>query len=101
MVGESDLVEDHAIFHCLSPARRVSGNLEETPDLDDLEVLEKIVAQAVDVKKLQSKRVEGFAAANPAVVKRLGGFLAAHKEDLSNNKRPAGGPPKKPRKRKK
>jgi len=33
-----------------------SGNLEETPDLDDLEVLEKIVAQAMDVKKLQSKR---------------------------------------------
>ena len=77
-----------------------SGNPEETPDLDDLEVLEKIVAQAVDVKKLQSKRVEGFAADNPEVVKRLGGFLAAHKEDLAKNKRPAGGPPKKPRKKK-
>ena len=36
------------------------GNLEESPNLDNPKVLEKIVAQAVDVKKLESKRVKGY-----------------------------------------
>ena len=36
------------------------GTLEEFPNLDDPQVLEKIVAQAVDVKKLEAKRVKGF-----------------------------------------
>jgi arylsulfatase A-like enzyme len=44
---------------------------------------------------------KNLAGDNPEVVKRLGGYLAAHKEDLSKNKRPAGGPPKQPRKKKK
>ena len=37
---------------------------------------------------------------NPEVVNRLSGYLAAYKEDLAKNKRPAGGPPKQPRKKK-
>ena len=44
---------------------------------------------------------QNLAADNPEIVKRLGGLVAAHKEDLAKNKRPAGGPPKQPRKRKK
>ena len=36
----------------------------------------------------------------PEVVKRLSGYLAAYKEDLAKNKRPAGGPQKQPRKKK-
>ena len=44
---------------------------------------------------------KNLASANPEVVKRLGEYLSVHKEDLAKNKRPAGGPPKQPRKRKK
>ena len=43
---------------------------------------------------------KNLASANPEVVKRLSGYLSAHKEDLAKNKRPAGGPPKQPRKKK-
>ena len=43
---------------------------------------------------------KNLAAVNPEVVKRLSGYLAAYKEDLARNKRPPGGPPKQPRKKK-
>ena len=43
---------------------------------------------------------KNLAASNPEVVKRLSGYLAAYKEDLAKNSRPAGGPPKQPRKKK-
>ena len=36
------------------------GTLEEFPNLDDPQVLEKIVAQAVDMEKLEAKRVKGY-----------------------------------------
>ncbi len=36
------------------------GTLEEFPNLDDPQVLEKIVAQAVDMEKLEAKRMKGF-----------------------------------------
>ena len=44
---------------------------------------------------------KNLAGDHPEVVKRLSRLLAVHKEDLSKNKRPAGGPPKQPRKKKK
>jgi len=43
---------------------------------------------------------KNLASENPEVVKRLSGYLAAYKEDLAKNKRPAGGPQKQPRKKK-
>jgi len=43
---------------------------------------------------------KNLAESNPEVVKRLSGYLAAYKEDLAKNKRPAGGPQKQPRKKK-
>jgi arylsulfatase A-like enzyme len=41
------------------------------------------------------------AADNPEVAARLNGLLSEHKQDLAKNKRPAGGPPKPPKKQKK
>jgi arylsulfatase A-like enzyme len=50
--------------------------------------------------EVDAGETKNLAASNPEVVKRLSGYLAAHKEDLAKNKRPPGGPPKQPRKKK-
>ena len=47
----------------------------------------------------RKRRAKDLAAENPEIVARLRALLDAHKKDLAENFRPAGGPPKQKKRR--